>query len=131
MATVTNVLTDSITINYSGNGKAVVGKVGQYTGNFDVGIAAVIPAGTVNKLFTLTFPFATIQAMVFESSQNLTVLTNSSGSPVNTYNLKGTSAFYWAIDIPHPNPFTVNITSFYVSNSGSVDSTFNFRALYN
>jgi len=127
---VTNFFTDTITISYSGNGKAVSGKVGSYTGTKDAGIAIVIPANTTNQAVPITFPFANIQACVLDSSQNLTVLTNSTTTPGNTINLKGTKALDWGTDYVAAKPFSADVTVMYVSNATATDSTFNVRVLY-
>lgn len=128
---VTNNFTDTITTSYTGNGKAVSIPTGTYTGKFDAGIAAVIPAGSVNLQLTVVFPFATIQSCAMSSTQAVTVKTNSSTTPGNTFALTGTAGLVWGSDFVTANPFTANVTTLFISNLGATDSTFNLRVLYN
>jgi hypothetical protein len=128
---VTNTFTDTVTTSYSGNGRAVSGKTGTYTGSKDAGVAVVVPANTTNQLITIAFPVAGIVSLVFSGSQNLTVKTNNSGSPINTLAVKANSDLIWANDYVGTNPLTADVTAFYVTNATSTDATFNFRVLYN
>lgn len=131
MAAVTNVLTDTISITYTGNGKAVSTPVGTYTGTKDAAVATVIAAGASNVEIDVVFPYATIQSFVMASDQDLTVDVNSTTTPVPAITLKKTAGLVWGSDYGTSNPFTANITKFYVSNGGVVDAKFNFRVLYN
>lgn len=128
---VTNQFTDTITYNYSGNGKTVSIPQGSYSGKFDAGVAVVVPAGSTNLLFTVNFPYATIQSMVMSSTQAVTVKTNSSTTPGNTITLAATAGLIWAIDFPTTNPISANVTALYLTNSGAADAAFNCRVLYN
>lgn len=128
---VINVFTDVISISYTGNGKAVTTPVGTYTGIKDAGVATVIPAGAVNFEVDIVFTFADIQAFVMASDQNLTVKVNSSTTPVPSITLKATAGLVWGFDYGVPNPFTADVTKFFISNPGATDSKFNFRCLYN
>lgn len=131
MPAVTNTFSDSISISYTGNGKAVTTPIGSYTGTKDAGVATVIPAGTTNQAITVVFTYATIQSFVMASDQNLTVKVNSTTTPVPSITLKATAGLVWGSDYGVANPFTADVTTFYVTNAGTVDAKFNFRVLYN
>ena len=128
---VVNVFTDVISVSYSGNGKSVSSKLGTYSGTKDAGIATVIPAGSVNFQVVLAFPIANIQSMVIDASQNVTIKTNSTTAPGDTINLNANYGIFWGIGGLPAKPLSVDVTSFYVSNPGAVDCTFNVRVLYN
>jgi hypothetical protein len=128
---VTNTLTDTISISYTGNGKSVSSKLGTFNGSKDAGIGNVIPAGSTNLLVTVAFPYANIQAIVFDASQNLTILTNSTSSPGNTIALNANYGVFWGVGFLAAKPLTADVTAFYITNSGATDAQFNFRVLYN
>jgi len=127
---VTNTFTDVISISYTGNGKAVTTPVGTYTGDKAGGVAIVVPANTTDMEVDIVFTYAAIQALVMSSDQNLTVKVNSATTPTPTITLKGTAGLVWAHDYGTANPFTADVTKFYITNPGAVDAKFNFRVLY-
>jgi len=127
---VTNVFTDTISISYTGNGKVVSSQVGTYTGTKDAGVAAVITAGATAQEIDVAFPFATIVAIILATDQDVTVKTNSSGSPVDTLIVKKTAGVVWANDYATTNPITADVTKLFVANAGAVDAKFNVRVLY-
>lgn len=131
MAAVTNTFTDTISISYSGNGKAVSTPLGTYTGAKDAGVATVIPAGSTNLEIDVAFPHATIQSLIMTSDQDLTVNVNSTTTPTPALTLKKTAPIVYATDFSYSNPFTADVTKFYVTNAGSADAKFSFRVLYN
>lgn len=126
---VVNTIVDTISISYTGNGKAVTAPVGSYTGTEAVAVETVITAGATNQLITLAFPVATIKSLIMSSDQNLTVKTNSSTTPIETLALKATAALVWTTDSATTCPFSADITRFYVSNAGATDAKFHFRVL--
>ena len=131
MASVINTFTDKITYSYTGNGAAVSAPVGTYTGAKDAGIAQVILAGATATSITVSFPFATIQAVIMTTDQDITVKVNSSTTPTETFALKKSAPLIWASDFVHANPFGHDVTVFFLANAGAVDAKFNFRVLYN
>ena len=128
---VVNTFVDTISVTYSGNGKSVSSKLGSYSGVKDAGIATVIPAGSVNFQVVLAFPVAGIQSMVIDASANVTIKTNSTTAPGDTIALNANYGIFWGIGGLPARPLSVDVTSFYVSNPGAVDCTFNVRVLYN
>ena len=128
---VVNTFVDTISVTYSGNGKSVSSKLGTYSGAKDAGIATVIPAGSVNFQVVLAFPVAGIQSMVIDASANVTIKTNSTTAPGDTISLNANYGIFWGIGGLPARPLSVDVTSFYVSNPGAVDCTFNVRVLYN
>lgn len=131
MASVTNTFTDTITISYSGNGKAVSAPVGTYTGTKDAGVATVVPAGSTNLEIDVAFPHDTIQSFIMTSDQNVTVNVNSSTTPVPALTINKTAPLVYGSDFNFSNPFTADVTKFFISNAGTTDAKFNFRVLYN
>ncbi len=126
---VTNSITDTISISYTGNGKAVTTPVGAYTGTLAESIETVIAAGAVKTAITITFPVATIKCLIVSSDQDVTLYTNSSTTPIETLAIKAAFGLFWTKDQPVACPFSTDITHFYVSNAGATDAKFHFRVL--
>lgn len=131
MAAVTNTFTDKVSISYTGNGQTVSTPVGSYTGSKDAGVATVIAAGATNTEIDVVFTYALIQSFVMSTDQDITVKVNSIATPVPLITLKKTAGLLWGSDYHTANPFTADVTKFYITNTGTVDAKFNFRVLYN
>lgn len=81
----------------------------------------------------VTIPFATIESITLQAffdssvsasaSSNVTVKTNSSGSPDQTFTCKPNKAGIWNSDSPFANPISANITKLYVTNPNTVAGT--------
>lgn len=85
-------------------------------GNSEIANNQQFPASTSNALVAITFTAANVQSFLFVASQNCTILTNSTSSPGDTINLKAGIPFQWGTSPGYfTNPFTVNVTAFYVS----------------
>jgi hypothetical protein len=126
---VTNAITDTIAVTYSGNGKAVSTPVGSYTGTEAVAVETVITAATVKQAITLTFPVASIKCLIVSSDQDVTLYTNSSTTPIDTLAVKAAFGLFWTKDTATVCPFTADVTHFYVTNAGATDAKFHFRVL--
>jgi hypothetical protein len=130
MATIINTFTDTIAITYTGNGKAVSTPVGSYTGTEDAGVSTVVTAATTNQAISISFPHATIKALVMSCDQDVTVKMNSTTTPTETFSIKKTSGLVWGVDYATACPFLTDVTAIYVTNAGSTDAKFNLRVLY-
>lgn len=90
----------------------------------DVGATALtintsVPASTANQLLTLSFSHTTLQAIFLLSNQNLTVKTNSSGSPAQIINLLAGIPYQWSLSAGYfSNPITTAVTAFYLTTPG-------------
>jgi hypothetical protein len=132
LAAVTDGFTDTISVTYSGNGKAVTSKIGTYLGTKDAGVSIVVPAGATNLEIDVAFPInPLLQALVIDSSVPLVVKTNSSSAPGDTINLKGNMPVLWGTDYVAACPLSIAVTKLFVTNAGAVDSKFDLRALFN
>lgn len=70
-----------------------------------------------------SFPYAGVQQIYILSDSNLTLNTNSYGTPAPQFNLKAGRPYVWCLsDGYFANPFTVNVTGFYVRASPRHDS---------
>jgi hypothetical protein len=75
-------------------------------------------AGLTDQLLTVAFNFANVQSIFLLSDKGLKIETNSGTSPVNTINLKPGSPLAWSVSEGYfPNPFTANVTAFYITTT--------------
>lgn len=71
-----------------------------------------------NVSHAIAFTAANLQSFEMLSNQDMTIKTNSSGAPDNTFNLKAGMPFMWSKSAGYfSNPFTANVTVFYVTNA--------------
>ena len=90
------------------------------TGTTSIDIANNFPAGATNVLQAAAWTVANTQAIFLLSSANMTIKTNSSGSPANTINLIAGVPLIWDASAGYyTNPFTTNVTAFYVTCSSA------------
>lgn len=64
------------------------------------------------------------------SDQDLTLKTNSTGSPDDTIILTANKPVIWYAGCGWTNPLTVDVTKFYLTNGGGTSATFRARFLY-
>ena len=113
---ITHKLSYSISSDNSPSLSGVESEVGATEITLDVTYAASL----TNQLQAMAFTVANVQSLFLVSDKGLVIKTNSGGSPANTITLKpgiplpwGASAGYFA------NPFTVDVTAFYITTTVS------------
>jgi hypothetical protein len=75
-------------------------------------------ASLANQLLSVAFIAANVQDVFLLSDKGLTIGTNSSSSPVNTIVLKPGTPLAWENSSGYfPNPFTANVTAFYITTT--------------
>ncbi len=85
-------------------------------GSTEVAIDETYPAGTTDQLQAAAFTVANVQACILYSDKNLTIKTNSSGSPANTINLVAGEPYVWLKSVGIDTlKFTTNVTAFYIT----------------
>lgn len=90
-------------------------------------------ASVTNDETDVTIPYATLDAITIQAyftadnigsaSSNVTVKTNSTSVPDNTYTCKPNKGGQWNSDSPFTNPVAANITKIYVTNPNTVAGT--------
>lgn len=113
-----NTVTQGASANLNGTG-TIQGTVTD-VGGTAITINTSVPASTSNQLLTLSFAYATLQAIFLLSNQNLTIKTNSSGSPAQTINLLAGIPYEWSLSAGYfTNPIIANVTAFYLTTPGA------------
>lgn len=85
-----------------------------------------------NQLLTIALPITGLKGIIaWCEAQNVTVKTNSSGSPIQTLAfLADTVGWLWTVSSPMACPITTAITALYFTTTVT-GGTFRLRALYN
>jgi hypothetical protein len=98
---------------------------GQNSDGFD----GTVPGTTTGFAIPITVAFANIQSMLIYSSVAVTVKTNSTGTPVQTFNLTAGQSIIWGVGAFTTNPITANITQIFVDNNTANPATVKIRFL--
>lgn len=94
------------------------------TGSAEIDLSVLVPASATTQYADLVFAHANVVAFAaLAQATGLTLKWNSSGSPVDTMVLPAGVSTAWDTEqlginaTQHPNPFTVDITTLFVTNS--------------
>ena len=88
-----------------------------------------VPASTSNYHAPRSVDVSQLISFLIYSSQNVTVKTNSSSSPAQTFTLVAGIGLTWNNANGQSNPLTTDITDLYVTNLGSVAAVMQFSFL--
>lgn len=121
--------TMSITTSYSigsGGKTYVVSK----TSGADATISEAIADGSTNTLVACAFDYTKVVMCYVVSTVDMTLKTNSSGSPTQTIALKAGVPLAWNDSQPTSlRVFTANVTALYLTNASGDDGTFTLAVL--
>jgi hypothetical protein len=110
----------SITHRVSSDADTPISATPTETGSSQYVVDNSYGAGSTNIALAGSFPYAGVQSIYMLADSDLTLKTNSSGSPVPSFSLKAGRPYVWSVsDGYFANPFTVNVTGFYVTCSTS------------
>jgi hypothetical protein len=120
----------TLTYNWS-NGSVTLAQSVVCVGQEEINVGIVIPSSTTNKLLTgFTFTLANLQDIYILSDQDMTLKTNSTGSPQETLTIKANKPFAWNINSGVPVPFAGNVTAVYATTGVlTADANLNVRGL--
>lgn len=96
----------------------------------NVSIEETVANATTNGLIVCAFPATGLKMFAISSDRDVTVKTNSSGSPQETWNLKANQPFWWCENNPGSAPVAGAITALYVTNNSGADATLKVLAGY-
>lgn len=88
-----------------------------------------IPAATTNQQILIAFTMAALKSVFIKASGPCTLKTNSSGAPDDTFALDSDSGVVWNEQMLTENPFTVNVTTMYVTTPSGDDVALQIYAL--
>lgn len=78
---------------------------------------ASIAANQTDKQLNIAFDKDFIDFVLIVVSQDMTLETNSGSTPGNTFALKKDRPFYWRRDCGIANPFSVDVTALFITNT--------------
>ena len=96
----------------------------------NVSIEETVANSTTNGLIACSFPATGLKMFAIASDRDVTVKTNSSGSPQETWNLKANQPHVWFENDPGSAPVAGAVTALYVTNSSGADATIKLIAGY-
>lgn len=94
-----------------------------------VTIDETIPASTTNQLVAFTLDVSQCKAFSMISTVNMTVKTNSSGSPADTVVLAANIPYVWTNDDYTTFKLGTDVTALYITNATTGAGTFTLISL--
>lgn len=95
------------------------------------GLDESIPDEASDLLVNFALDFSSLQSFYLVSDQVLTIKTNDSGAPDDTFVLVANEPLVWHAGSLHDNPVTVDITKLYVSNASGSAAALKWEILTN
>lgn len=121
--------THTLSRSYKTAAGTVTAKTSDQTADTESNLDTVVSAGATNFHRTFSAKFSLLRSFLLYSSKAITVKTNSSGAPDQTFILGDGQAIIWNRDDTTSNPVTDDITDLYFTNAGASDATVKVRAL--
>jgi hypothetical protein len=126
-------MTHKITFQWGTPGQvnALIGTISK-SADAEKNMDPAISANQTNKAIDYQLVIARAKMLVLMATVDMTVKTNSSGSPANTFSLKANEPFVWTVDQGTLQDSSavdvVDITHLYVTNTTA--GTLSIRSLY-
>lgn len=108
-----------LTISLSGGAVNLTGKQ-TVTADSKQSYDIPLTASQINAEVDADFDFANLVSVFIISDQNLTIKTNSSSAPDDTITVTANVPFVWNTAQAADNPFTANVTKFFLTNGAAV-----------
>jgi hypothetical protein len=89
-----------------------------------------VNTGVTDQAIAISFAFANVASVFIKATADMTLETNSGSSPADTHTLKANVPLIWFPGFRGANPFTVNVTGFFLTNTSGQQGTFEARVLY-
>jgi len=89
-----------------------------------------IADGTSDEEVAIEIDVSAVKALYINSTQDMTLETNDTGSPDDTLNLLANVPCVWHENSYYALLLTVDVTALYLTNSSGSDATLNVWALY-
>lgn len=125
-------VTHTFTYSWRGGSEIPLSEQVSITGDAEVNLDIVVNNTVVNQLVPFVLDRSKVQGIFIDPDSNVTVKTNSSGSPTDTLTLLASDPVAWTInDGLAKCPFTADVTALYVSNSSGKQSNTLLRVVYN
>lgn len=90
-----------------------------------------VAGSATNSQQAIDFNQTNLRGVYIKTDQDLTLKTNSTGSPQETISLKAGIPMVWVYQGGIPNPFAGNVTTTYWTNAGTTAANVFLRVLVN
>ncbi len=124
--------TQSLKYVWQKSGDTPIAREVVQVGSVAPALSVAVANGGTDVAISFAVDATTLQLFYLVSSQPLTVNTNSSTVPDDTWTLAAGIPLAWTVDDPDaPNPLSADITALYVTNASGAAATIECRALHN
>lgn len=100
-----------------------------YTASARTSVRDTIDTGETVFEIAVHIDIAELKALFIVSTQTITVKTNSSGDPDDTFEMIAGEPLIWHTASIHTKPLTVDVASVFVANSSGETATLSFFAI--
>jgi len=100
-----------------------------FTGENQITLAPVIPDGATNQLILVAIDVSLLKFLAIKSDKNITIKTNSSGSPADTLNILANVPYIWGDGGYETCKLTTDVASMYITNATADDANVQIIAL--
>lgn len=117
------------TVSWSGTGNSTFGGTLADTGDAEDNREAVIATSTEQQV-DIAMVRARLKHLFILSDQDVTIRTNSTGSPGDTLNVLNGFPVSYSSSAGQTNPFnSADVTTIYIQNAGATNATVRIRVL--
>ena len=126
-------ITHTITRSWQGqNGTPISPAAQSFSASEELNLDFSLGANTSNTQESLAFTKTLLQSIfVYSSAANITLKTNSSGAPQDTFTIVSGEPMVWDVNCALANPFAGNVTTAYFTNSTTTATQVSVRCLTN
>ena len=110
----------NVSVGFDGEGHNYVYTA---TGGGRNNLSEAVPGPSTNLQMNWQVDVSTIKAIKFLSDIDLTIKTNSSGSPADTITLTANQPLFWHVGMGLTSPLGTDVTTIFVTAAGSVAGT--------
>ena len=112
-------ITHKRTIATTADGGTALAIAGQtITGTREIAVSVTVAPAASNALTKMNYVVADVQSIFLYFSDAMTLKTNSSGSPANTFTIpSGGGVLDWNANSGIANPFTSDVTAWYITST--------------
>ena len=111
-------------------GGGTVSKTNTYSGDGRTSRDPTIPDSTTDQLVNISIDISQIKSLYIASSQNVTLETNSAGTPTDTISLLADKPLLWQSDSYYANPFSADVTAIYLTNASGSEAIVNIEVVH-
>ena len=111
-------------------GGGTVSKTNTYSADGRESREITVPDSATDQLVNLSIDVSQIKSLYIVSSKDITLETNSGGTPVDTVNLLADKPLLWQNDSYYTNLFGTDITAFYFTNASGAEATVNIEFVH-